>query len=142
MWKLKVPLYFTMVNLMSSQISLINNVTLHTNPFFFFWEKTLHTNFNKLPSKNSQITYFCKLYCNLLLFRKYVEIYHFLGIWVWRNRVFHDTWVYETWFPWKKFYEYIFSKNSSFWNLSFTANLSFTNSSFKKVVDPYIFQEQ
>ena len=29
----------------------------------------------------------------------------------------------------------IFSKNSSFWNSSYTANSNFINSSFKKVVD-------
>ena len=45
----------------------------------------------------------------------------------------------------KKFLEnlkYIFSKNSSFWNSSFTVDSSFTNSSLKKVVHHYIFPKQ
>ena len=37
----------------------------------------------------------------------------------------------------QNFSEYNFSKNSSFWNSSFTAN-----SSFKKVIDPYIFPKR
>ena len=36
----------------------------------------------------------------------------------------------------------IFSKNSSLWNPSYIANSNFTNSSFKKVVDLYIFPKQ
>ena len=108
--------------------------------------------------ENSQIAHFCKLCCNLLLFRKYVEIYYFLGTRVWRNWVFYDTRFNGTREPWKNFENFLwylstkkffwqiwsifFSKNMSFWNSSFTANLSFTNSSFKKVVDLYIFPKQ
>ena len=85
-------------------------------------------------SENSQIIHFRKLCCNLSLFQKYVRIYHFFSTRIWQNRVFHGTRV-----PWKNFQnflEYIFSKNSSFWNSSFT------NSSLKKVIDPYIFSKQ
>ena len=81
---------------------------------------TIKSMANEIPGKNSQRTPFCKLCCNLPLIQKYVEIYHFLGTRVWWNRVFHGTRV-----PW-------ISKNSSFT----------TNSSFKKVKDPYIFPKQ
>ena len=111
--------------------------------------------------ENSQIASYCKLCCNLPLFRKYVGIYHFLGTRVWRNWVFHGPRVYGTWVPWKifeiflrysssinsstiknfqKFSKYIFSKNSSFWNSSFTANSSFTNSSLKSGRFLHIFR--
>ena len=45
--------------------------------------------FVNILGKNSQIAHFRKLCCNLLLFRKYVRIYHFLGTQIWRNWVFY-----------------------------------------------------
>ena len=41
--------------------------------------------------QNGQISLFTEIYINLLLFRKYVGIYNFLGIRVWGTRVFHGT---------------------------------------------------
>ena len=48
---------------------------------------------------------------------------------------FHGPEYHRKNFP--KNLKYIFSKNSSFWDLSFT-----TNSNFKKVIDTYIFLKQ
>lgn len=72
--------------------------------------------------QNGTIVLLIEIYINLLLFRKYVGIYHFLD-----NRVFHGTQV-----PWKNFptnLKATFSKNSSFMNSSTIKNPSSPNSS-------------
>ena len=46
---------------------------------FMFHQFLGTVSFVNILGKNSQIAHFCKLCCNLLLFRKYVRIYHFLG---------------------------------------------------------------
>ena len=78
--------------------------------------------------KNSQIAYFCKLCCSLLLFQKYVGICHFLCTWVWQNHIFHGTRVHEIWVSYKKFsgkFEVYFFKKLEFLELEFHGKLEF-----------------
>lgn len=47
--------------------------------------------------QNGTIALFIEIYINLLVFWKYIGIFHFLGTRVWGTRVFHGTtfWVLE-----------------------------------------------
>ena len=107
-----------------------HHIMMYSTPWGF-------KNWAAKPSQNGQIPLFTEIYINLLLFRKYVEIYHFLG-----TRVFHSPWVPWTRIPWKNFENFLWYL-SSIKNILANFQVIFSkNSNTQKVVDPYIFLKQ
>ena len=63
------------------------------------WKKAEKPGFIWMNGENSQITYFCKLYCNLPLFWKYLANYHSFSTRASWNRVLNSTGVLKTQVP-------------------------------------------
>ena len=87
-------------------------------------------------SQNGQMPLFIEIYINLLLFRKYVRIYYFLGTWGWGIQVFYGTQVPWTWVLWKNNLQ--ICQKIFYW----TQDSNSSNSSTQKMVDFYIFLKQ
>ena len=80
-------------------------------------------NYGSFASQNGQILSLIEIFCNLLLFVKYLAIYHCFGTQVHESRVLHRTRVYENQIS--KKCDMVTKVDLTFYNLKFYMELEF-----------------